>query len=161
MLEGRLFKQCQFTFGQRKKDYHLLSSNVERRPPSHSSSGMWKQWGKLNSLQLTLFPESWSWWYPKQTLLPIHWLQGLTDCSETQITADWQHLYRHSNIKEGQMAEEMGLEPLQNLPTIFFFVSLGIQFLQAGQIQLQKHTGPSSCFLWMPQTQPTCLDAPN
>lgn len=56
MLEGRLFKQCQFTFGQRKKDYHLFSSNVERRPPSHSSSGMWKQWGKLNSLQLTLFP---------------------------------------------------------------------------------------------------------
>lgn len=49
MLEGRLFMQCQFSFSQGKKDYHLLSSNVERRPPSHSSAGMWKQWGKLNS----------------------------------------------------------------------------------------------------------------
>jgi len=49
MLEGRLFMQCQFTFSRGKKDYHLLSSNVERRPPSHSSAGLWKQWGKLNS----------------------------------------------------------------------------------------------------------------
>lgn len=49
MLEGRLFTQWQFTFSRGKKDYHLLSSNVESRPPSHSSAGMWKQWGKLNS----------------------------------------------------------------------------------------------------------------
>lgn len=49
MLEGRLFMPCLFTFSPRKKDYHLLSSTVERMPPSHSSAGMWKQWGKLNS----------------------------------------------------------------------------------------------------------------
>lgn len=41
--------QCRFTFSPGKKDYHLLFRKVESRPPSHSSAGMWKQWGKLNS----------------------------------------------------------------------------------------------------------------
>lgn len=90
MLEGRLFKQCRFTFGQRKKDYHLLSCNVERRPPSHSSSGMWKQWGKLNSRQLTLFPvcQSEMEISKANTDSRILAAETLTDYSETQITAN-------------------------------------------------------------------------
>lgn len=124
MLEGRLFKQCRFTFGQRKKDYHLLSSNVERRPPSHSSSGMWKQWGKLNSQQLTLFHVCEPEMVISKANAASHTLAAgtLTDCSETQISVSWWQFYRHSNIKKGQMAEEMGPEPLKNLPTIFFSI---------------------------------------
>lgn len=90
MLEGRLLKQCRFTFGQRKKDYHLLSSNVQRRPPSHSSSGMWKHWGKLNLLQLTLFPVC---EFPDGDIQSKHCFlsigcRDLMDCSETETTAN-------------------------------------------------------------------------
>lgn len=67
--------------------------------------------GKLNSQQLTQFPVYESEMETSKANTASHALAAgtLTGCSEAQICASWQHFYRHSNIKEGQMAEEMGL----------------------------------------------------
>lgn len=58
------------------------------------------------------------------------------------------------------MTEEVGLQPLQNLSAVFF-KSLGIQLLQAGQIELQKHLGPSAHFLCMLQIYSAHLVTPS